>query len=76
MNVELLLRLAVTVIECCGLFSGIKLYVRSSFVISASSTADTCKNCAKCGKGLKIGKNEACNIKIKICIVGILKIFC
>ena len=38
-------------------------------------TADKCKNCAKCGKGLKIGTNEAYNIKIKIRIGGILKIF-
>ena len=30
------------------------------------STADTCKNCAKCGKGFKIGTNEAYNIKIKL----------
>ena len=30
------------------------------------STADTCKNCAKCGKDFKIGTNEAYNIKIKI----------
>ena len=29
------------------------------------STADRCKNCAKCGKGFKIGTNEAYNIKIK-----------
>ena len=31
-----------------------------------TSTADTCKNCAKRGKGFKIGTNEAYNIKIKI----------
>ena len=31
-----------------------------------SSTADTCKNCAKCGKDFKIGTNEAYNVKIKI----------
>ena len=34
------------------------------------STADTCKNCAKCGtkcgKGFKIGTNEAYNIKTQI----------
>ena len=29
-------------------------------------TVDRCKNCAKCGKGFKIGTNEAYNIKIKI----------
>ena len=40
------------------------------------STADTCKNCAKCDKGLKIGTNEAYNIKIKIRLGGISKIFC
>ena len=40
------------------------------------STADTCKNCAKCGKGYKIGTNEAYNIKIKIRLGGISKIFC
>ena len=32
----------------------------------AYSTADTCKNCAKNGKGFKIGTNEAYNIEIKI----------
>ena len=35
-----------------------------------------CKNCAKCGKGFKIGTNEAYNIKIKIGLGGISKIFC
>ena len=40
------------------------------------STADTCKNWAKCGKGFKIGTNEAHNIKIKIRLEGISKIFC
>ena len=40
------------------------------------STADTCKNCTKCGKGFKIGTNEAYNIKIKIRLGGISKIFC
>ena len=40
------------------------------------STADTYKNCAKCGKGFKIGTNEAYNIKIKIRLLGISKIFC
>ena len=39
------------------------------------STADTCKNCAKCGKGFKNGTNEAYNIKIKIRLGGISKIF-
>ena len=34
-----------------------------------------CKNCAKCGKGFKIGTNEAYNIKIKIMLGGISKIF-
>ena len=43
---------------------------------SADRTADTCKNCAKCGKGFKIGTNEAYNIKIKIRVGYILKIFC
>ena len=27
---------------------------------------DTCKNCTKCGRGFKIGTNEADNIEIKI----------
>ena len=40
------------------------------------STADTCKNCAKCGKGFKIGTNEAYNINIKIRLGCISKIFC
>ena len=40
------------------------------------SKADTCKNCAKRGKGLKISTNEAYNIKIKIRLGGISKIFC
>ena len=42
----------------------------------AVSTADTCKNCAKCGKGFKICTKEAYIIKIKIRLGGILKIFC
>ena len=46
------------------------------FIPSLNSTADTCKNCAKCGKGFKIGTNEAYNIKIKIRLGGISKIFC
>ena len=37
--------------------------------------ADTCKNCAKCGKGFKIGTNEAYNVEIKIRLGGISKIF-
>ena len=37
---------------------------------------DTCENCAKCGKGFKIGTNEAYDIKIKIRLGGISKIFC
>ena len=41
-----------------------------------SSTADTRKNCAKCGKILKIGTNEVYNMTIKIRFGGILKIFC
>ena len=45
-------------------------------ITSPCSTADTCKNCAKCGKGFKIGTNEAYNIKIKIRLEGISKIFC
>ena len=40
------------------------------------STADTCKNCAKCTKGFKIGTNEAYNKKMKIRVGGILKILC
>ena len=43
---------------------------------SPYSTLDTCKNCAKCGKGFKIGTNEAYNIKIKIRLRGISKILC
>ena len=39
-------------------------------------SSDACKNCAKCGKGFKIGTNEAYNIKIKIRLGGISKIFC
>ena len=35
-------------------------------VIALNSTADTCKSCVKCGRGFKIGTNEAYNIKIKI----------
>ena len=42
---------------------------------STNSTADTFKNCAKCGKGFKLGTNEAYNIKIKIRLGGISKIF-
>ena len=38
--------------------------------------ADTCKNCAKCGKDFKIGTNKAHNIEIKIRLGGISKIFC
>ena len=41
-----------------------------------SSTVDTCKNCSKCGKGFKIGINEAYNIKLKSRVGGILKTFC
>ena len=44
--------------------------------LAVESTANTCKNCAKCGKGFKIGTNEAYNIKIKIRLGGISKIFC
>ena len=47
-----------------------------SHVLLLNSTADTCKNCAKCGKGFKIGTNEAYNIKIKIKLGGISRIFC
>ena len=44
-------------------------------LLSYNSKEDTCKNCAKCGKGFKIGANEAYNIKIKIRLGGISKIF-
>ena len=44
--------------------------------MKCTSTADTFKNCAKCGKGFKIGTNEAYNIKIKIRLEGISEIFC
>ena len=37
---------------------------------------DTCKNCAKCGKGFKYGTNEAYNMEIKIRLGGISEIFC
>ena len=43
---------------------------------TAFSTADTCINCAKCGKGFKFGTNEAYNIQIKIWLGGISKLFC
>ena len=46
------------------------------FRYSLCSTADTCKNCAKCGKGFKISTNETDNTKIKIRLGGISKIFC
>ena len=49
---------------------------KCSCVVEWFSTADTCKNCVKCRKGFKIGTNEAYNIKIKIRLGGILKIFC
>ena len=39
------------------------------YVLWCISTVDTCKHCAKCGKNLKIGTNEAYNIKIKISTV-------
>ena len=42
---------------------------------SYTGTVDTCKNCAKCGKSFKIRTNEACNIKIKIKVEVISKIF-
>ena len=42
----------------------------------AFSVADTCKNCAKCDKGFKIGTNEACNKKIKLRAGSSWKIFC
>ena len=29
---------------------------KNRHVHNCTSTADTCKNCAKCGKGFKIGK--------------------
>ena len=50
-----------------------KVVVRRKY---GGCTADTCKNCAKFGKGFKIGTNEAYNIKIKIGVGDILKIFC
>ena len=45
-------------------------------VYTAGSKADTCKNCAIWGKSFKIGTNEAYNIKTKIRVGGISKIFC
>ena len=50
--------------------------VPSRVPYTTTGTADTCKNCAKCGKGFKIGTNEACNIKIKIRFGGVSKCFC
>ena len=49
---------------------------RAERILRLSGTADTCKNCATCDKGFKIGTNEAYNIKIKIRLGGISKIFC
>ena len=46
------------------------------FHVSYCGTADTCKNCTKCGKGFKIGTNEAYSIKIKIRLRRISKVFC
>ena len=44
---------------------------------NSTNMKDTCKNCAKCGKGFKIGTNEAYNyIKTKIRAEDISKIFC
>ena len=48
-------------------------YILAVFMMK---TADTSKNCAKCGKGFKIGTNEVCNIKINIRLGDISKIFC
>ena len=45
-------------------------------MINISTVVDTCKNCAKCDKGFKIGTNEAYNIKIKVRLGCISKIFC
>ena len=53
-----------------------RIRIHHQYVYNNDSTADTCKNCAKCGKGFKIGTNEAYNIKIKIRLRGISKIFC
>ena len=59
---------------------GVQIYcvlcVLDYYLLGSHRTADTCKNCAKCGKGFKIGTNEAYNIKIKIRLGGISKIFC
>ena len=57
-----------TAIRC---FSAIREYS-----CPINSTADTCKICAKCGKRFKICTNEPYNIKIKIRLGGISKIFC
>ena len=40
------------------------------------SMMDAFKNCAKYGKGFKIGTNEAYNIKIKTSVGDILTILC
>ena len=50
--------------------------IKTSTVSSCSSTADTYKNCAKCGKGFKIGTNEDYSVKIKKKLGGISKIVC
>ena len=56
--------------------NGVVSAPKRNFRPKAHSTADTCKNWAKCGKGFKIGTNEAYNIKIKISLRGTSKIFC
>ena len=45
-------------------------------LIRVYRAVDTCKNCAKCGEVFRIGTSETYNIKIKIRLGGISKIFC
>ena len=51
-----------------------KMLIHDRTSLMAHSTTDTCKNCAKCGKGFKIGTNVGYNIKINIRLGGISKI--
>ena len=52
---------------------GFNRIIFTSVINNYISTADTCKNCPKCGKGFKIGTKEGYDIKIKIRLGGISK---